>query len=201
MRLTYHPYTPYEAAIELERFVADAEVILGYHADFPMDRVPRLRWLHCAPMASTTCAARRSCRVTCVVTNTRLFGTPIAEYVFASALAFYRDFPRMHQRFQTSACTPPISGRNTAATSSAARRWPFMVSATSAARLPNAPEPSTWTSIGTRRSVTEVTDQDGARVYPAAALHEVLALGDIVVISLPLTDETEDLIDERRCAR
>src|SRR5450631_2039774 len=46
--LTYHPYTPYESAIDQQRFVADAEVILGYHADFSMDRAPRLRWLHSA---------------------------------------------------------------------------------------------------------------------------------------------------------
>jgi phosphoglycerate dehydrogenase-like enzyme len=194
--LTYHPYTPYEPAMDQERFVADAEVILGYHADFPMDRVPRLRWLHSAADGVDYLRGTPIMSSNVLVTNTRLFGTPIAEYVFASALAFYRDFPRMHQRFQTERVYPANQWAEYCGDELSGKTMAIIGFGDIGRALAKRARAFEMHVVGTRRSVTQVTEQDGVRVYPAAALHEVLALGDVVVLSLPLTDDTEDLIDE-----
>jgi phosphoglycerate dehydrogenase-like enzyme len=50
--------------------------------------------------------------------------------------------------------------------------------------------------VATRRSVTKPEVQEGVHVYPADCLLDVLAVGDVVVICLPLTDDTEGLIGE-----
>jgi phosphoglycerate dehydrogenase-like enzyme len=194
--LTYQPYTPYEPAVDLERYVTDAEVILGYHAGFSMDRAPRLRWLHCAADGVDYLRGTPIMSSDVVITNTRLFGTPIAEYVFASALAFYRDFPRMHQRFQTERVYPTNQWAEYCGDELSGKTMAIIGFGEIGRALAKRARAFEMHVIGTRQSVTSVSDQDGARVYPAAALHEVLALGDIVVICLPLTDATENSIDE-----
>jgi phosphoglycerate dehydrogenase-like enzyme len=50
--------------------------------------------------------------------------------------------------------------------------------------------------VAMRRSVSQGELEDGVTVYPPERLHEVLGAGDVVVVALPLTDETENLIDE-----
>lgn len=194
--LTYHPYTPYERATDQARFVAEAEVILGYHADFVMDRVPRLRWLHVAADGVDHLRGAPIMSSDVLVTNTRLFGAPVAEYVFASALAFYRDFPRMHQRFQTERVYPINQWAEYCGDELSGKTMAILGFGDVGRALAKRARAFEMDVIATRRSVTEVTDQDGVRIYPAAALHQVLARGDVVVISLPLTDETENLIDE-----
>ena len=47
-----------------------------------------------------------------------------------------------------------------------------------------------------RRSARTISNEDGVTLHPPEALHDVLGTGDVVVICLPLTDETERLIDE-----
>ncbi len=196
VRLTYHPYTPYESAMNLERFVADAEVLLGYHADFSMDHAPRLRWLHSAADGVDYLRATPIMSSDVLVTNSRLFGTPIAEYVFASALAFYRDFPRMHQRFQTERVYPTNQWAEYCGEELSGKTMAIVGFGDIGRALARRARAFDMDVVGTRRSASEVTDRDGVRIFPAAALHEVLALGDVVVIALPLTDETENLIDE-----
>src|SRR5579859_737857 len=104
--LTYHPHTPYEQPCAQEPGVSDAEVILGYHARFALADAPRLRWLHLASDGVDHLRGAPIMSSDVQITNTRVFGAPIAEYVFASVLAFYRDFPGMRQRFQMERAYP-----------------------------------------------------------------------------------------------
>lgn len=56
------------------------------------------------------------------------------------------------------------------------------------------------TVLATRRSITEPQDQVPARVYPADHLRELLPRADVLVITLPLTDDTENLINRETLA-
>ena len=55
--------------------------------------------------------------------------------------------------------------------------------------------------IGTQRSVTEPTEIDHALVYPSDQLNELLPQSDVLVNALPLTPETENLIDAEALGR
>jgi phosphoglycerate dehydrogenase-like enzyme len=194
--LTYHPYTPYERPGGTEPDLADAEVLLGYHARFDVAEAPRLRWLHLASDGVDHLRGAPIMSSDVVITNTRVFGVPIAEYVFGSVLAFYRDFPRMRQRFQVERayptnqwleyCGDELSGKTLAilgygeigrALAKRARAFDMQV-------------------IAMRRSVAEPVADDDVTVYPPRSLLTVLGAADVVVVCLPLTDETEGLIDE-----
>ena len=105
--VTYQPFTPYEPfPFDGVAAFADAEVILGYHALFEMSRAPKLRWMHLASDGVDHLRGAPIMSSNVLITNTRVFGVPIAEYVFASTLAFFRDLPGMHQRFQTERIYP-----------------------------------------------------------------------------------------------
>ena len=194
-RVTYQPYTPDEKVDARADLLPDTEVLLGYHADFPLAVAPRLRWLHLASDGVDHLRGAPIMSSQVIITNTRVFGTPIAEYVFASVLAFHRDFPRMHRRFQTERvyptnqwaeyCGEELSGKTMAILG-------FGEIGRALARRARAFEMDV---VAMRRSIAQPEYQDGVMVYPPEALHEVVAAGDVVVVCLPLTHETEGLID------
>jgi phosphoglycerate dehydrogenase-like enzyme len=196
-RVTYQPYTPYETpAPDPDPLIGDAEVVLGYHARFPMEAAPRLKWLHLAAdgvdhlRGAPIMASARDV----VITNTRVFGTPIAEYVFASALAFYRDFARIRQRFQTERVYPTNQWAEYCGGELSGKTLAILGYGDIGHALAPRARAFEMDVVAVRRSVEQVECQDGVRVYPRAALREVLARGDIVVVCLPLTDETQGLI-------
>ncbi len=194
--VSYLPDSPYRPPGEQEPFLAEAEVVLGYHAGFDLAVAPRLRWYHLASDGADHLRGAPIMRSQVLLTNTRVYGTPIAEYVFGSVLAFYRDFPGMHQRFQverrwpadqwTEYCGEEMSGKTMAIVG-------FGEIGRALARRARAFDMQV---VGVRRSVEAPTVEEGATVYPADALHQVLGMGDVVVVCLPLTDETEGSFGE-----
>ena len=203
-RVTYMPNTPYVPPHGQAPYLADAEVVLGYHAGFDLALAPRLRWYH---LASDGVDHLRGTPIMgspdVLLTNTRVFGAPIAEYVFASVLAFYRDFPRMYRRFQlervyprdqwTEYCGEELHGKTLVILG-------FGDIGRALARRARAFEMKV---VGVRRSIRAPEVEDGAAIYPPDALHEVLAMADVLVVCLPLTNETEGCIGEAelRCLR
>ncbi len=49
---------------------------------------------------------------------------------------------------------------------------------------------------GIRRSVTETVEFDGVILHPPRSLHDILRKTDVLVVTLPLTSETEGIIGE-----
>jgi phosphoglycerate dehydrogenase-like enzyme len=194
--VTYQPFTPYEAAVGQEPFLHEAEVVLGYHARFDLDLAPRLKWLHLASDGVDHLRSAPILTSDVLITNTRVFGVPIAEYVFASALAFFRDFPRMRQRFQTERVYPTDQWAEYCGDELAGKTLAILGYGEIGHALAKRARAFEMNVVATRRSITEVTVEDGVTVYPPTALRDVLSTGDLVVVALPLTDETENLIDE-----
>jgi phosphoglycerate dehydrogenase-like enzyme len=194
--VTYQPFTPYEPAANQEAFLRDAEVVLGYHAKFEMDVAPRLKWLHLGSDGVDHLRGAPIMSSEVQITNTRVFGVPIAEYVFASVLAFYREFPRMRQRFQTERVYPTNQWAEYCGDELSGKTMAILGYGEIGRALAKRARAFEMNVVATRRSVTTPSVEDGLTVYPADALHEVLAAGDVVVVCLPLTDETENLIGE-----
>lgn len=193
--LTYYPHTPYERVERQAAFVADAEVVLGYHADFDMAFAPRLRWLHLASDGVDHLRGTPILASDVAITNTRVFGPPIAEYVFASALAFYRDFPRMHQRFQTERVYPTNQWAEYCGDELSGKTMTIVGYGEIGRALAKRAQAFEMDVIGLRRSLAGPMVEHGVRVYPPEYLHQALASGDVVVVCVPLTDQTEGLID------
>lgn len=196
VRLTYSPRTPYERPGGLDAEVADVEVLLSYHAPFEMTAAPRLRWLQVGGDGVDHLRGAPVMRSDVIVTNTRVFETPMAEYVVASVLAYYRDFPRMWERFQRGRAWPKSQWAEYAGDEAAGKTMAIIGYGSVGRKLARLARALEMTVIATRRSLAAPAVEDGVEVHPAAALREVLARADVVVVCLPLTEETEGLIGE-----
>jgi phosphoglycerate dehydrogenase-like enzyme len=194
-RITYQPYTPYEAARDQATSLAEADVLLGYHVAFELEQAPRLRWLHLASDGVDHLRGAPIMSSTVQITNTRVFGAPIAEYVFASALAFFRDFPRIRQRFQVERAYPSNQWAEYCGDELGGKTMAILGYGEIGQALARRALAFDMRVVAVRRSAAGVEHQDGVSVYPPAALQTVAAEGDVVVVCLPLTDETEGLID------
>lgn len=196
-RITYQPDSPYGPPSDQAPLLAEAEVVLGYHAGFDLAVAPQLRWYHVAADGVDHLRGTpimRSPEI--LVTNTRCFGTPIAEYVFASALAFLRDFPRMHSDFQQHRRWPRNQWEEYCGQELAGKTMAIIGHGEIGRALARRALASEMQVVGVRRSIDQPTEQEGVLVYPPSALHDVLGHGDIVVVALPLTAETDGLIGE-----
>ena len=196
VRLTYHPVSPYEPPAELEAALSDVEVLFSHHARFAMNAAPRLRWLQLPGDGVDHLRGAPVMQSSVTITNTRVFGIPITEYVFASIIAYYRRFPQMMVRFQQGRVWPRNQWEEYAGEDLAGKVMAIIGYGAIGRRLARVAESFDVTVIATRRSVTSVVREDRTEVHPAGHLREVLARADVVVVCLPLTDETEGAIGE-----
>lgn len=164
-------------------------------------RCPRLAWVHSATAGVervlTPAAMERDLRIT----NARgVFSEPIAEYVLMMILAVLRRLPQLLELHRERTWQPLIAREMRDVTigivglgsiGQAVARYALM--------------------LGARVIATRRADADGTtrapegleaidRVLPPDRLPELLAASDFVVLALPLTDGTADLIDERALA-
>ncbi len=195
--LTYHPYTPYERPGGTEPDLANSEVLLGYHARFDLAEAPRLKWLHLASDGVDHLRGAPIMSSDVAITNTRVFGVPIAEYVFGSVLAFYRDFPRMRQRFQVERAYPSNQWAEYCGDELSGKTLAILGYGEIGRALAKRALAFDMQVIAMRRSVAEPTCEEDVMVYPPRSLLTVLGVADVVAVCLPLTDETEGLLDER----
>jgi phosphoglycerate dehydrogenase-like enzyme len=194
-RITYQPYSPYETARDQAVSVAEADVLLGYHVAFEVEQAPRLRWLHLASDGVDHLRGAPIMSSGVQITNTRVFGVPIAEYVFASTLAFFRDFPRMRQHFQLERIYPSNQWAEYCGDELSGKTMAILGYGDIGRALARRALAFDMRVVAVRRSVSRVELEDGVTVHPPDALRTVAAEGDVVVVCLPLTDETEGLID------
>jgi phosphoglycerate dehydrogenase-like enzyme len=164
-------------------------------------RCPKLVWVHSAAAGVERVLTPAALERGLTITNARgVFSRPIAEYVLLMMLAVARRLPQLLelQRERTwqplegielSALTVGIVGYGSIGRAVAQLAAPF------GCRI-----------VATRRGVA----QDGAIVaegnappvelIPVERLSELLAQSDVVVLALPLTPETEEIMDAERLA-
>ena len=79
----------------------DAEAIIGHHFQFDdqlLERAPRLRWIQSLTTGTDAILRLKSLRPETLVTSTRgMHGPQMSELVFLHMLALARDFPRMQR--------------------------------------------------------------------------------------------------------
>ena len=172
---------------------ADAEVLIGHHFQFDealVGRATKLRWIQSLTTGTDAILKLAALKPEVTVTSTRgMHGPQMSELVFLHMLALTRDFPRM-QRNQA-------AGRW--------ERWPqplllhktvviVGVGAISEALAPRC-KAFGMTVHGVSASMRVPAGFD--RVFPRERLLEAAAGADYLVLIVPLSPATENLIDGR----
>jgi phosphoglycerate dehydrogenase-like enzyme len=203
----------------------DVEVLLrGYLTAETFDRViaraPRLRWVHSASAGVERVLTPASRDRGLTITNARgVFSRPIAEYVLLMILAVSRRLPQLLELQRERTWQPlegaelrdvtiGIVGLGSIGRAIAALAAPFGPRIVAVRRHPSGSDGGG--DDGDSRDAGEaVFDPDEVpatsvrvdRVLGPDGLPDLLAESDFVVLALPLTPETENLIDEEALAR
>ncbi len=196
IRLTHHAYSPYERPAGMEAYLKEVEVLLSYHAPFEMASAPRLRWLQLGGDGVDHLRGKPILNSDVIITNARVFATPIAEYVIASMISYCRRFPQMMEGFQKGRIWPKNQWDEYAGEELAGKTMVIIGYGSIGRKLARIAYSFDMMVIATRRSIASPIREDGVQVHPASRLHQVLAQGDFVVVCLPLTAETEGVIGE-----
>jgi phosphoglycerate dehydrogenase-like enzyme len=192
----------------------DVEVLLrGYLTAETFDRVvaraPKLRWVHSASAGVERVLTPASRERGLVITNARgVFSRPIAEYVMLMILAVSRRLPQLLelQRERTwqplegaelSDVTIGIVGYGSIGRAVAALAAPFGSRVVAVRRRPE--EGGAATVPPESEEAVPASGVD--RVLGSDGLPELVAESDFVVLALPLTPETENVIDTELLAR
>src|SRR3989339_582604 len=171
----------------------DAEVLIGHHFQFDEDllvRAPKLRWIQSLTTGTDAILKLKALRPEVMVTSTRgMHGPQMSELVFLHMLALTGDFPRM-QRNQVAGLW---------------ERWPqpllwgktvviVGVGAISEALAPRC-KAFGMTVYGVSNSPRVPEGFDG--VFRRDDLMQAASKADYLVLIVPLTPETENLVDAR----
>lgn len=172
---------------------ADAEVLIGHHFQFDealLERAPRLRWIQSLTTGTDAILKLRALHPEVTVSSTRgMHGPQMSELVFLQMLALTRDFARM-QRNQAAGHwerwpqpllwgkTVVIVGVGAIAEALAPRCKAFGMTVHGVSGSPRVPE-------------------GFDSVFPRAELPAAAALADYLVLIVPLSPETENLINAR----
>lgn len=172
---------------------SDAEVLIGHHFQFDEElvaRAPRLRWIQSLTTGTDAILKLRALRPDVTVSSTRgMHGPQMSELVFLQMLALTRDFARMQ--------------RNQAA--GHWERWPqpllwgktVVIVGVGAIAEALAPRCKAFgmTVHGVSGSARVPDGFDS--VFPRDALAAAAARADYLVLIVPLSPETENLIAAR----
>lgn len=191
-----------EARDQWERLLREAEILFDFGpAEFhqQLGALPRLRWIQ-ATSAGVGQFVRRiglDREGGPVITTARgVHGPALAEFVAMSVIAFNRDLLGT-LRNQAARCW--VRGAGRLVRGQTAVIFGLGSIGREVARL--------LTTLGARTVgvVRTLDDRDPAalgvdELHAASALDELLARADVLVLSCPHTEETNNLIDERRIA-
>ncbi len=172
---------------------ADCEAMIGHHFQFDdalVGRAPHLRWVQSLTTGTDQILKLATLGANVTVTSTRgMHGPQMSELVFLHMLALARDFPRM-QRNQAAATW---------------ERWPqpllwgktaviVGVGAIAEALAPRC-KAFGMTVHGVSGSPRSIAGFD--HVHARSQLAQAAALADFLILIVPLSAETENLIDAR----
>jgi phosphoglycerate dehydrogenase-like enzyme len=175
----------------------DVEVLLrgwslgGDALDRLVGRAPKLRWIHSVSVGVESVLTPIVCLRGLTVTNGRgVFDRPIAEYVMTMMLAISRRLPQLIE-LQTEQTWQPLEATEMSQTTIGLVGLGGI--GREVARLA-APFESRIVAIRRR---PEAGGPPGVEVLgDLTALPRLLAISDFVVLALPLTAETEELIND-----
>jgi phosphoglycerate dehydrogenase-like enzyme len=184
----------------------DVEVLLrgpmpAASFDRLLGRCPRLAWVHSATAGVERLLTAEAAGRHLIITNARgVFSEPIAEYTMMMILAVVRRLPELLE-LQRERTWQPLPARELPQVTigivglGSIGRAVARLAAAFGAQV-----------IATRRDPDRRSDADGAlpeglaRILSHEQLPELLATSDFVVLALPLTPETDKLMDARRLA-
>ena len=184
--------------------VDDVEVLLhGFLAADAFERLlahaPSLRWVHSAAAGVERLVTPAARARGLAITNARgVFSRPIAEYVLLMMLAVSRRLPQLLE-LQAERTWQPLAGRELRDVTLGIVGFGSIGRAVAELAAPFGPR-----VIAMRR---DPSPRPGEPELPAGvdlrgpgAFGDLLAVSDFIVLALPLTVETEDLVDDRALA-
>ena len=179
----------------------DVEVLLhGWLAPDAYDRLlartPDLRWVHSAAAGVERLLTPAARARGLAITNARgVFSRPIAEYVLMMLLAVNRRLPQLLE-LAAERTWQPLEGRELRDTTIGIVGFGSIGRAIAELAAPFGPR-----ILATRRSTAARPDDPPlpprVEVGGPGSFGDVISAADFVVLALPLTPETEDLIDDR----
>jgi phosphoglycerate dehydrogenase-like enzyme len=189
-------------ADELSVHLADAEILCSYIIPANWRTLaPRLRWLQFPGAGVDSLAATGLLDANSgvlVTTAAGIHAETISEYVFGSMLMFNWNWPKMirlqeEHVWARSATWYHLGGRELAG-----QTLGIIGLGNIGRRIAQLGHAFGMRVLGTRRSIHNAGDKELAvdQTFPPEQLHELLRLSDYIVISVPLTQETEKLIGE-----
>lgn len=178
------------------QYLKEAEVLMDVLAFFPMDDAPRLRWLQVPGAGVEKLRGTPIISSDVVITNARIFATPISEYIFASMLAYCRHIPRAAQEVQRGRYWPKNVWTEYLGDELFGKTIGILGYGSVGERTARLAKAFGMKVLATRRSIGEPVTEEGVEIYPAKYLADVLRQSDFVIVSLPLTNETEGIIGE-----
>jgi D-2-hydroxyacid dehydrogenase (NADP+) len=173
--------------------VAAAEVLIGHHFQFDdrlLESAPRLRWIQSLTSGTDGLTKLSALRPETLVTSTRgIHGPQMSELVFLHMLALSRDFPRVYRNQRAAHWErwpqPLLSGKSIVivgvgaiAESLAPRCKAFGMNVYGVSNAPRVPYAFDC-------------------VYGRHEIQRAAALADFLVLLVPHSADTENLIDER----
>ncbi len=173
--------------------LADAEAVIAHHFQFDdalLQRAPKLRWIQSLTTGTDAILRLPSLRREVVVTSTRgMHGPQMSELVLLDMLALARDFPRMLRNQQRQRWErwpqPVLTGKTVVIVG---------VGAISETLAPLC-KALGMTVFGVSASTRQPPGFD--RIFSRAELPQAASLADFLVLIVPLTAQTESLVDRR----
>jgi phosphoglycerate dehydrogenase-like enzyme len=179
---------------EFDALLAQAEIICGFWPPrHVMARAPRLKWLHAMVAGIDRPEFAEVLQSPVLVSNsTGIHRTQVSEFALLLMLSLAKQAPLFFKRQQERRWAPAVPGVLEGKTLGIVGLGNI---GKTTARLAKA---FGMRVIANRRSVTEATSEPNVDVLmPAAALLELLAQSDFVVIALPSIPATRKMIGER----
>jgi D-2-hydroxyacid dehydrogenase (NADP+) len=170
---------------------ADAEVLIGHHFQFDnniLERAPNLRWIQSLTTGTDAILKLSALRPEVIVTSTRgMHGPQMCELLFLQMLSLLRDTPRLSRN--------QSEGRW--------ERWPqpllmgktVVLVGVGAITEHIAPRCKAFGMTVYGVSSTPRVPGGFDRVFSRAQLREAAALADFLVLVVPHSPQTENLID------
>ena len=187
-------YKPCQVPEDMVPYLADVEVLHTHHASFDPGVAPRLKWIQVTGAGIDYLQGQPIMKSDVIITNARIFGTPIAEYVFGSMLSFSRNFPQMLPGFQKEREWPEDPWKMHVGRELHNSTLGIVGYGDIGRAVARIGRGFGMRVVATRGTASKPYQQDDVQILPAHYLKDLLAMSDFVVICVPLAPETEGLI-------